>query len=358
MARRRRRVLRERRRGRMPHGVPLPRDAAHVHGRPAGGRSAYRGGAREHAVDPRERPVGALPAQPRRADARDGDGRGARLHVCRVREGSTNEAEPRDSPASRTSARQRARRDRAAARDVVLAARVAGPLLRRRDRNGRQHLPRRPRRRPHPDAVDGRPQRRIQPRRLRAALPPAADGPGLRLSSRKRRGATAPAELDAALDPPTDRAAQGPSGVRDRDVRGAAARQPADLRPRSPVRGRHDHLRAQPRPLGPGGSARPLALARDDSRGDVRTDPLPADRRAAVPADVRAARVFLVPVEEGASHDVRRAGTRRVRDRTAMVRIEGARCRSRERRRPRDAQHPGSCNRALAGRDPIRHRDA
>ena len=36
-----------------------------------------------------------------------------------------------------------------------------GPLLRRRDRDGRQRLPRRPRRRPHPDAVDGRPQRRL-----------------------------------------------------------------------------------------------------------------------------------------------------------------------------------------------------
>ena len=35
------------------------------------------------------------------------------------------------------------------------------PLLRRRDRDGRQHLARRPRRRPHADAVDARPQRRL-----------------------------------------------------------------------------------------------------------------------------------------------------------------------------------------------------
>ena len=34
---------------------------------------------------PEREPVGALPAQPRRADARDGDRRGARLHVHRVR---------------------------------------------------------------------------------------------------------------------------------------------------------------------------------------------------------------------------------------------------------------------------------
>ena len=36
-----------------------------------------------------------------------------------------------------------------------------GPLLRRRDRHGRQRLPRRPRRRAHADAVDRRPQRRL-----------------------------------------------------------------------------------------------------------------------------------------------------------------------------------------------------
>ncbi len=36
-------------------------------------------------ADPGELPVGALPAQPRRADARDGDRRGARLHVPRLR---------------------------------------------------------------------------------------------------------------------------------------------------------------------------------------------------------------------------------------------------------------------------------
>jgi maltose alpha-D-glucosyltransferase/alpha-amylase len=42
-------------------------------------------------------------------------------------------------------------------------------LLRRRDRHGRQHLPRGPQRRPHPDAVGQRPQRRVlrrQPQRL------------------------------------------------------------------------------------------------------------------------------------------------------------------------------------------------
>ena len=44
---------------------------------------------------------------------------------------------------------------------LLVAAGLAGPLLRRRDRHGRQHLARRPRRRPHADAVDPRPQRRV-----------------------------------------------------------------------------------------------------------------------------------------------------------------------------------------------------
>ena len=120
--------------------------------------------------DPRQLPVGPVPAQPRRADARDGHRRGARLHVRGVRQGPADEAQPRHPPAARAAARQRPRRDRADARDPVLAARLAGPLLRRRDRDGRQRLPRRPRRRAHADAVDGRPQRRLLARGLRAAL--------------------------------------------------------------------------------------------------------------------------------------------------------------------------------------------
>ena len=43
-------------------------------------------------------PVGDLPAQPRRADARDGDRRGARLHVRAVRRRPADAAEPRHPP--------------------------------------------------------------------------------------------------------------------------------------------------------------------------------------------------------------------------------------------------------------------
>ena len=119
----RRRVLRRRRR--VPDGVPLPGDAADVHGGPARGGGADLRDPRADAGDPRQLPVGPVPAQPRRADARDGHRRGARLHVRRVRQGPADEAQPRDPPAARAAARQRPRRDRADDRDPVLAARLA-----------------------------------------------------------------------------------------------------------------------------------------------------------------------------------------------------------------------------------------
>ena len=58
---------------------------------------------------------------------------------------------------------ERSAPDRADDRFAVLAAGYAGHLLRRRDRHGRQHLPGRPQRCAHADAVVGRPQRRLQP---------------------------------------------------------------------------------------------------------------------------------------------------------------------------------------------------
>ena len=82
--------------------------------------------------------------------------------------------QPRHPPPPGAAARQRPPQDRAAQRAAVLAARHAGHLLRRRDRDGRQRLPRRPQRRAHADAVARRPQRRVlhgQP----AAAVPAAD---------------------------------------------------------------------------------------------------------------------------------------------------------------------------------------
>ena len=73
---------------------------------------------------PENCPVGAVPAQPRRADARDGDRRGARLHVPRVRARSADADQPRDPAAARPAARQQPAAHRADERAAVLAARA------------------------------------------------------------------------------------------------------------------------------------------------------------------------------------------------------------------------------------------
>ena len=62
-----------RRRRRMPHGIPLSADAAHVHGDRARGPLPDHRHHAPDAGDSAELPVGDLPAQPRRADAGDGD---------------------------------------------------------------------------------------------------------------------------------------------------------------------------------------------------------------------------------------------------------------------------------------------
>ena len=171
VAGRRRRVLRRPVRGRrrVPHGLPLPRHAAHLHGRAPRVALPH---LRDHEPDPgdsRDVPVGHLPAQPRRADPRDGYRRRTRLHVVGVRARPADEGQHRHPPPPRPAARERHQPDRAVHRAAALAARLARPVLRRRDRDGRQHLARRPRRRPHPDAVDTRPQRR-------ASRPPSRSG--------------------------------------------------------------------------------------------------------------------------------------------------------------------------------------
>ena len=79
--------------------------------------------------------------------------------------------------------RQRPARDRAAERAAALPAGHARPLLRRRDRHGRQHLSRRPQRRAHPDAVERRPQRRL----LSRADSPSSTPPLMTRSTATRR---------------------------------------------------------------------------------------------------------------------------------------------------------------------------
>ncbi len=105
---------------------------------------------------PRLLPVGPLPAQPRRADPRDGDRRRARLHVRGVREGPGGPHQPRDQAPPGAAPRRRPAAHRAHERAASVAPRQPRPLLRRRDRDGGQRLPRRPQRSEDADAVDGR----------------------------------------------------------------------------------------------------------------------------------------------------------------------------------------------------------
>ena len=65
---------------------------------------------------PADLPVVPLPPQPRRADARDGDRRGAATHVPRLCAGPAHAAQPRHPAAPGAAARQRPAPDRAAQR--------------------------------------------------------------------------------------------------------------------------------------------------------------------------------------------------------------------------------------------------
>ena len=192
------RVLRRGRR--VSHGVPLSADAADVHGDRAGGSPP---GRRDHAADPgysRHLPVGDLPAQPRRADARDGHEQGARLHVPHVRVRSAGTDQPRHPAATRPAHGKRSRAHRAHEQPAALDAGLADHLLRRRDRHGRQHLRRRPQWRAHADAMESGPQRRLLARRPAAPVPAADHGSDLRLRGGQRRGAGARPFVAAQLD--------------------------------------------------------------------------------------------------------------------------------------------------------------
>ncbi len=78
--------------------------------------------------------------------------------------------------------------------------RLAGHVLRRRDRHGRQRLPRRPQRRAHADAMEPRSQRRILARRSAIAVPAADHGRGLRFPVGQRRGTEPQPVVAAAVD--------------------------------------------------------------------------------------------------------------------------------------------------------------
>jgi maltose alpha-D-glucosyltransferase/alpha-amylase len=91
-------------------------------------------GHRHHPPDagnPGQLPVGDLPAQPRRADARDGDRQGAGLPVERLRRRPPRPDQPRHPPPPGAAAGARSTPHRADELPALHHARHAGPLLRR-----------------------------------------------------------------------------------------------------------------------------------------------------------------------------------------------------------------------------------
>ena len=250
---------------------------------------------------------------------------------------------------------------------------LAGPLLRRRDRDGRQRLPRRPRRRAHADAVDRRPQRRLLARRLRPALRAAADGPGLRLPGGQRRGPAAHADVAAALAQALHRAAQGAPGLRPGH---ATSRWSRPTRRSSPTSARYeDDVVLCVHNLARSAQAVELDLSAYEGRwpeemlGRTR---FPRIGELPYLLTLAPRGLLLVPAQGGPRRrhgarpmasvdlaDARRGDARRVAARPPLVRLQGARRRPRPRPRRRRRSHDGPPRWSLgAGRGALPGRHA
>ena len=236
-------------------------------------------------------PVGDLPAQPRRAHARDGDQQGARLHVPHVRGRPARAHQPRHPPAPRAADGERPRPHQADEQPAAVDAGLADHLLRRRDRHGRQHLPRRPQRRAHADAVEPGPQRRLLARRPAAAVPAADHGPDLRLRGGQRRGAGARPVARCSTGCKRMLAVRKTQpGVRPRHASRSCSRATARCSPTCASTATRAILCvANLCALGAAGRARPGALQGPRAGRAARPHAVPADRRAAVPADAAGA---------------------------------------------------------------------
>ncbi len=279
----------------MPHGVPLSADAADVHGGPPGKPPSDRRDPPPDAGYSRELPVGDVPPQPRRADARDGDRRGTGLHVPGLRRRSADADQRRHPPSPRAADGEQPAAHRAAERAADVDAGDADHLLRRRDRDGRQHLSRRPQWRPYADAVDRRSQRRLLESRSGAVVRTADHGPGLRIPGVERRGAGTRAVLAPELDEAADRPAQAVPRLRPRVDRVPAGAEPQGAGVCSQPRRRHDPLRRQSVAQRPADRARSVALQGDDAGRDAGPHGVSPHRRAAVLPDPRRVCLLLVP---------------------------------------------------------------
>ena len=273
--------------------IPLPADAAHLHGGPPGVTVPDLRDPGADAVDPVHVAVGHLPAEPRRTDP----GRWSATRTATTC-GTSYARDPRMK--ANIGIRRRLapllENDRNSQElftaMLLSSARLPVPVLRRRDRHGRQHLARRPRRGPDPDAVVPGPECRLLPCPTRPGCTCRRSWTPIygfqtvnveaqvnstasllhwtrrMIEIRKQHPAFALGEFSDLGGSKPDRAVLH-----------------ADLRPRRRRAGRDGPLRQQSLPIPPAGRTRPPGAQR---RGAGRTDrrhPVPGHRRAALPAD-------------------------------------------------------------------------
>jgi maltose alpha-D-glucosyltransferase/alpha-amylase len=136
----------------------------------------------------------------------------------------------------------------------------AGDLLRRRDRHGRQHPSRRPRRRAHADAVVAGPQWRLLARRSGRARAADLDGPALRLRDNQCRSPDARSAFAAALDAPHAGGPPAARRVRPRHAALSLSEEPQGAGVSARARRRDHPVRRERLARAAGGRARPVRI--------------------------------------------------------------------------------------------------
>ena len=199
-------------------------------------------------------------------------------------------------PPAGAAAGQRPPQDRAAERPAVLAAGHAGPLLRRRDRHGRQHLPRRPRtacaRRCSGAPIATPASRAANPQQLYL---PVDHRPRVPLRGGQRRGPAGEPALAAVVDEAPHRAAQAAT-------RPSAAASIEFLDPRQPARPRlRARVRRRDAILVVANLSRFVQHVELDLRGLRGPDAGRAVRPDELPARSASGRYFLTPRRRTAS---------------------------------------------------------
>ena len=185
---------------------------------------------------------------------------------------------------------------------LLHAARQPDRLLRRRDRHGRQRLPRRPQRRAHADAVVGDRNAGFSTADPAQLYLPVITDPVYGYQAVNVAAQEKHAVVAAEHDEAAHRRAPALARVRPRHHRVPAAAQPVGARLRPPLAGRHD---ARSSPTSPGARSRSSSTSTAlegavpvEMLGDTRFPPIGREPYFLSP---RPARLLLVPAARAAS---------------------------------------------------------